>query len=500
MTIGESFKMPIVSLIKCKENKPEIFRFKKVYAKDETVELKIDRTRFTKDDEKRNLDDKADVIDAFRYGSTNVPIDDPESVKLKVEKCFTLLGFTKSDTVKRHYYLSDSVNQIMPDGAGGPEVEEAFVNMVRAMYLEGVYGLVRRVFSSRSSPELGCLIPHICVDNTCLYYIALPFDDDVRKFKMENFRPKLNPSEKQLNLIDQLIDHMDLMPQNEDDEEEELYDPHTTFSPYIQRMFQAIALRATKPDADIPDFDKNLTSAHSAEIEQRIKTENTLSLLKRCAEEFPTRVLTKKAKKQDENIFLDKTNTDEINKVNESAIDSKIGLDEMLSSDNRTNVTRIGTITPVDDFKQLAERICVRDDNQIDEMEDLCIQMQALIKDLFNESLMQLDDDEQHQTVAKLQKVTDCIRIQRDYCAKLNMFCTYNTYLKAFKIFLVNFNSNKKYAKQIESFWSKHFSLNLSLISKLECANSDISEEEAKEFIDNFAKDVKDEIETKIIM
>ena len=91
MTIGDSFSLPIVSLIKCKENKPELFRFKKVYAKDETVELKTDRARFTKDDEQRDLDN-ADIVDAYRYGSTYVPIDDAESLRLQVTKSFNLMA------------------------------------------------------------------------------------------------------------------------------------------------------------------------------------------------------------------------------------------------------------------------------------------------------------------------------------------------------------------------------------------------------------------------
>jgi hypothetical protein len=61
-----------------------------------------------------------------------VPIDDIESTKLKPEKCFSLLGFTKSETIKRDYFLGDSVNQIMPDGAN-EKAEEAFASMVHAM-------------------------------------------------------------------------------------------------------------------------------------------------------------------------------------------------------------------------------------------------------------------------------------------------------------------------------------------------------------------------------
>ena len=154
MTIGDSFRLPIVSLIKTKENKPDIFRQKKIYAKDDT-ETKIDRARFTKDDEQRDLDNKEDVVDAFKYGSTYVPIDNTETLRLEVTKCFSLIGFTKTANVKRHHFIGDATNQIMPDPAAGPEVEEAFVNVVRSMYLEDVYGIVRRVFSVRSSPELG---------------------------------------------------------------------------------------------------------------------------------------------------------------------------------------------------------------------------------------------------------------------------------------------------------------------------------------------------------
>lgn len=238
MKIGNTFKMPIVSMIRCKENKPDLFKFKKVYAKDESVDIKTDRARFTKDDEQRDLDDKTDVVDAYRYGTDFIPIDDHESLRLKAEKCFEVLGFTKSENIKRHNFLSEAVNQIMPDPSSDEDVEEAFVNMVHAMQHEGVYGIVRRVFSVRSSPELACLIPYVTEDEVCLLYMALPFDDDLRKFSLENFTAlkKFKPSEKQLELADELIDSMDLVGNNDgSDSEDELYDPHTTFNPHIQR-------------------------------------------------------------------------------------------------------------------------------------------------------------------------------------------------------------------------------------------------------------------------
>jgi hypothetical protein len=76
--------------------------------------------------------------------------------------------------------------------------------------------------------------------------MALPFANDIRRIHLENFDllKQFRPNEEQLGLVDELIDAMDLTSgKNRDDqneansdvEEEELYNPHTTFNPYIQR-------------------------------------------------------------------------------------------------------------------------------------------------------------------------------------------------------------------------------------------------------------------------
>ena len=318
-----------------------------------------------------------------------------------------------------------------------------------------------------------------------MYYLALPFDDDVRKFKLEPFRAKHEATESQRQLIDDLIYTMDLTSHGDDDEE--LYDPHQIFSPYIQRMFESIALRATKPEVDLPDFDKNLTNKHIVEIEQRVKTEKTLNLLKRCNELFPTKVLNnKKLKTQDESLFVDKS-ADNKKQEDDVKINPDLGLDEMLNSNEVTNKLkrRIGTIQPATDFKLLADR-SIAASNSNDDFEDLCLQIQNVIKDLFAESL----DDSQLQV-----KIAECIRIQREYCVKLNMHDLFNSYLKAFKLFLLN--SNKKDLNKIESFWMKHLSKDMSLITSLECAESAVSEDESNVFVTNFRNDLDNVIETK---
>lgn len=63
-------------------------------------------------------------------------------------------------------------------------------------------------------------------------------------------------------------------------------------------MFQSIALRATDPNGELPDFENHITTTHLAKIGQKIRNQETLDLLKRCADEFPTRVEVKKQKKK----------------------------------------------------------------------------------------------------------------------------------------------------------------------------------------------------------
>ena len=97
-----------------------------------------------------------------------------------------------------------------------------------------------------------------------MYYVKLPFGEDLREFDFENLdvAKRNQPSDEQLKAVDQLITTMDLTHAEGD---EEALRPESVFNPYIQRMFQvrlpffvdliplnvslqAIARRAVTPD------------------------------------------------------------------------------------------------------------------------------------------------------------------------------------------------------------------------------------------------------------
>ena len=104
-----------------------------------------------------------------------------------------------------------------------------------------------------------------------------------------------------------------------------------------------------------------------------------------------------------------------------------------------SRVTRVGTSTPVADFKFLADKLYNQADFTVadpDEFEDLCLQLQTLIGDLFRESLRQASDAGVLRVFQE--KVAACIGVLREYCSKLGQAHVFNVYIKAFKKYLVN--------------------------------------------------------------
>lgn len=478
--IGDSFTIPIISLIKVKESKPDLFKFKKVYAKDESVDLVIEHARFTKDDEQRDLSDKAEIVDAYKYGTSYIPIDNSDKLKYPAEKCFTLLGFTKSDNIKRHYFLGDNVSEIVTDESKCDEnIQKAFVAIVEAMYEENVYGIVRKVFSSRSAPELGCLIPFIQKDSTSLLYLELPYEDDLRKFTLENFcaNKKFAPNDKQLDLMDNLIDSMDLSQVN-DEENEEAYNPHLTFNPYIQRMFQTLALKATNPNSELPDFDKHITSTLNRKFDDKVRNEQTKDILKRMGDEFSLRINDLKRQKLTEEKEKVKTQTQ--TNDDKTIDDAKQDTSELKIEDIHSMVTndliknkKIGTVNPVSDFEALIDALP-------DEFEVFSSQIIDLIKK-FTRVLIQQDD--QNETFKT--KIVNSLKSLRKTCLKCDKTSIFNEFLKEYKQYVFESNEFKYFKNEIKSFWSDNLaSNNLTLITYDENDLSDVKSEEAKEFLE----------------
>ena len=84
---------------------------KKVYARDPTTEIKVDRGRYTKDEQDQEIE-KEELTDGFRYGTTFVPINKEtlDEMKYHSEKCFSIIAFSDANMVRNMLDLSFTKN------------------------------------------------------------------------------------------------------------------------------------------------------------------------------------------------------------------------------------------------------------------------------------------------------------------------------------------------------------------------------------------------------
>ncbi|ESN93216.1 hypothetical protein HELRODRAFT_181143 [Helobdella robusta] len=168
------------SLMQVKEIKFKTF--KNVCARHVAADIERSRS-YHLIDEKQSEVDKSDVIDGNRYGSTIVPFsfDDQEAMKLRTEKCFKVLGFTKYDNVKRYQYFGDSMSVCLSEK--GNEAGHLYLSaLIRALFETSMVAIVRRVYNNNGQVKIGCLIPHIKDKYECMFYVDLPFAEDLRQY------------------------------------------------------------------------------------------------------------------------------------------------------------------------------------------------------------------------------------------------------------------------------------------------------------------------------
>ncbi|KAK7458656.1 hypothetical protein BaRGS_00039108, partial [Batillaria attramentaria] len=263
MEIGPDLRIPVNGYIKVKEFKLKQ-SWKKVYARDPDMAVKNERTFHMNNEEETEVDPD-DIVEGYCYGSDRVPMsaEDKESMRFHSEKCLKVLGFTKAEFVKRHHYLGDSCLSITAE-KGDEAAAVALSALINALYETNCVAIARRVYQARSAPRIGCLIPHIKAGYECLYWMELPFSEDLRTFTFGSLplkedtttNKKYAPTADQLSAVDKLITSMDLSTalEDEDGEKTEAVKPKLTFNPYFQRVYQCLQHRALNPDDPLPEL------------------------------------------------------------------------------------------------------------------------------------------------------------------------------------------------------------------------------------------------------
>ena len=255
-----------------------------------------------------------------------------------------------------------------------------------------------------------------------------------------------------------------------DDEAEEALKPKQIFNPYRQRLFQCIVHRSLNPGEPLPDVDPIIESSIQQPHNIQVQAAPHLEKLKNV---FPLQVVEKnKSKKNEENVF--KTSIDL--GLNDDGLEVKR---QRLADDNtalsmgdltKSEITEVGTVDPVGDFTYIVN---LKDADRFSEAsKQMKERILRFIMDSFKDELYN--------------KAMSCIHALRQESIKAVEGQMFNKFLEELK----------EQLRSKTSFWARIKEEKVTLINKEESGDVDISEEEAKTFLedeDNKPEEIQEE-------
>ncbi|KAL2081028.1 hypothetical protein ACEWY4_022881 [Coilia grayii] len=355
---------------------------------------------------------KEDTIQGYRYGSDIVPFSkvDQEQMKYKSNgKCFSVLGFTKQSMINRHHFMGSQAIKVF-----APKDDEhaciALSALIRALDSMGMAAIVRYAYDRRSNPQVGAAFP--CVKETyeCLIYVQLPYMEDLRQFSfasLENNK-KFAPTEEQLSVVDSLIDSMMLVEENEDGEMEDMFKVNHIPNPQFQRLFQCLHAKGLNPGAPLPLMEpwlKRVLGRPQA-VEARCRAP-----LQEAKRKFPLKeVVRKKEQKTSADVF---GNGKEDPDAKKAKVDEEE--DYNLADISEGNVTSVGSVDPVKDFRALVRQKTLS-------FGEVCQQLTLRIEQLLG-----------NKSTPYYMKAITCIQAFREQSVKAANAELFNSYMQSLK-------------------------------------------------------------------
>lgn len=388
-------------------------------------------------------------IKGYRYGPQVVPISSAEwdAVKFKPEKSVKLLGFTDASNIMRHYYMKD-VNVFIPE-PGNARAALAVSALARAMKEMNKVAILRCVWrQGQGSVVVGVLTPNISEKDSTpdsFYFNVLPFAEDVREFQFPSFSSfpaSWQPNEQQQEAADNLVKMLDLAPSAK----QEALLPDFTPNPVLERFYRHLELKSKHPDAAVPPLDETLKTITEADPDLLSEKKDVIDAFYNSFElkENPRlkksskRLLEKKPSGSDED-YQDTTNALAVKPV---------------------KVEKIGDSSPVQDFEAMMSR---RDspDWVSKAIQDMKNKIYSLVENSY--------DGGNHG------KALECLLALRKGCILEQEPKQFNDFLHH----LFNVSQEKKLRNFCESLIPR----GLTLISKSEAIDSEVTDDEARNFL-----------------
>lgn len=169
------------------------------------------------------------------YGKEKIVLEpaDEDELKLSATRQMSLLAFTSTAAIPRYCIIANTDVVVPPPN--NPIAANALSVCARALAETKQAAIVRYVKRAGGAPAVGILIPALAqeddatppssdpflvrpspLDIDCLFFLPLPYAEDIRNFTFPSFADtdpvgKLQPSAEQLEAADKLITSMDLM-------------------------------------------------------------------------------------------------------------------------------------------------------------------------------------------------------------------------------------------------------------------------------------------------
>ncbi|PUZ36000.1 hypothetical protein GQ55_9G004500 [Panicum hallii var. hallii] len=394
-------------------------------------------------------------IKGYLYGPQVVPISSAEweAVKFKPEKGVKLLGFTDRSSISRHHFMKD-VCLFMPE-PGNTKATLAVSSIARAMHQMNKVAIVRCVWrQGQGNVALGVLTPNISSVNNVqdsFYFNVLPFAEDIREFQFRSFSSlpsSSQPTEEQQEAADNFVKMLDLAPPGR-----EVLKPEFTPNPMLERFYSYLDLKAKQPDANVPPLERclrRITEPDPDVIDQQTPLIQNLGK----AFELKENPKKKKARTQDRLAYIDAGDQAK------SAAETSAEKDGVLGAlyPPSENIGQIRDLNPVQDFEaMLAKR-------------SSSTWVQKAIEEMQKYTAALLENSREGDNY---QKALECF-------AALRKACIIEQEPEEFNQFLTK--TYERLKDNAANFFQLLSSRNISLISKEEAPDSDVTEEMARSF------------------
>lgn len=392
----------------------------------------------------------------YEYGRTAVHITETDEhiTRLETFPALELIGFIQSEKYDRFMHMTNT-NVIIAERTN-EQAKMALSSFIHALFELDCYAVGRLVAKESKPPLVVLLAPSIEPDYECLLEVQLPFAEDVRSYRF----PPLDkvtavtgkvitehrnlPNQQLMDAMSNYVDSMELVSVDENGEPIETLPIDDSYSPSLHRLDAAIRYRAVHPTEPVLEPSERLNKfSHPSE-----------DLVKRSTKALERLVETADVKKVPPKVKGRKR------REAETPL-SGLDVDALLHQEKRA---KISSNNSVPEFKQALARA-----ENIEAVRDAVQQMTEIILDQIKNSLGE----------ANYNRAIEGLGVMRDELIDYEEPGLLNAFMRQLKDKILK----EELGGDRRELWWLIRRANLGLIDKKMSDQSDVSEEEAKEFM-----------------